>query len=298
MQRFKILLRHGIKSFKDSLSLNIASIFTIITVLFIYNTFVIMAGSSETFLTKMSGVESIRAYSKVTDEKTVEEVTKKIQEIKGVAKVQYLDAEASFKYLKEAAESITYIDKVPKELFPAFFEITLKSDFSDMDSAKLVTEKLQDIPQIETTGFGEKWIENFIKIRSGIRMFVIILTVLLTISVTFIIYNTIKLNLFRFKDDIKIYSLVGATSAFITTPYIISSFIEITISFVISAFSVHYLLMGMNIKLLEPVGLNLIILPDIFFYLKSFAFISIVSMLASYYSVQSFLGKVGSINEG
>jgi cell division transport system permease protein len=292
-----VALRNGIKLFRETLSLNLASVITVITVLFIYNVFVVIGSSSDAFLKEMTRVDSIRVYIKASNRNSVETLIQKVQELEGVDTIEYFSSQDAYNHLKESTVNINYLDKIPQELFPSFLEVKIKKDFQEVSYLRELERKIITFENVDIASYGEKWIKNFGDIRSAVRIFMILLTLLLTVSVGIIVFNTIRLSLFRYKEDIRIYNLVGATRTFIETPYVISSLIEISIAFILSSSLVYAFMLFLNLKLLAPVGLNFIILPPPFYYLKTYLFLVFISVVSSMVCVASFLNKVKSINE-
>ncbi|MGE4497151.1 MAG: cell division protein FtsX [Deferribacterales bacterium] len=295
--KISVVLRNGLRLFRETLSLNLASVVTVITVLFIYSMFVIIGSSSDSFLREITKTDSMRVYVKSSSKSSVDDLIRQIQEIEGVRSISYYSQEDAYSYLKDSAVNINYLDKIPAELFPAFIEIAIKDDFQDVSRLREMERRVMTLANVDVASYGEKWIQNFSDIRSAVRIFLVVLTVLLTASVGIIIFNTIRLSLFRYREDIKIYNLVGATRTFIEIPYIICSFVEITIAYFISSAFVYLFMLFMNVRLLAPVGLNFIVLPDVFYFLKTYIYLVVISAIASMISVASFLNKVKSINE-
>lgn len=295
--KISVVLRNGFRLFRETLSLNLASVITVITVLFIYSTFVIIGSSSDTFLKEITKTDSMRVYVKSSSKTSIETLLKQLEETDGVESLKYYSPDDAYNYLKGSTVNINYLDKIPAELFPAFIEISIKEDFQDVTRLREMERRVMALANVDVASYGEKWIQNFNDIRSAVKIFLVVLTLLLTVSVGIIIFNTIRLSLFRYREDIKIYNLVGATRTFIETPYMICSFVEISIAYAISSSFVYLFMLFLNVKLLAPVGLNFIVLPDIFYFIKTYIYLAVISAVASMISVSSFLNKVKSINE-
>lgn len=295
--KFSLMIRKGFRLFRETISLNLASVITIITVLFIYSMFAVMSKSADSFLREVARADSMRVYVKSASKADVEGLIKQLEMIEGAESLTYYSPEEAREYLRDSAANVNYIDKIPAELFPAFIEIKVRSGFQEADRLREMERRITELGNVDAASYGEKWIKSFGEIRSAMNIFLFLLTVLLTLSVGVIIFNTIRLSLFRYKDDIKIYNLVGATRAFIETPYVICSFVEITIAYVTASSFVYGFLAFLNVKLLTPVGLNFIVLPGILYYVQIYIYLVITSVVASMLSVASFLNKVKSINE-
>jgi cell division transport system permease protein len=297
MTKLSLILNKAFKLFREGISLNFASMITIITVLFIYSMFAVMSKSADSFLKEIARADSMRIYLKSTDKAKVDKLLTQIADLEGAESFTYLTPTEAREYLRDSATNINYVDKIPAELFPGFVEIKIKPSFQDADRLRDMERRVTELENVDAASYGEKWIKSFGEIRTAMKGFIFILTILLTVSIGVIIFNTIRLSLFRYKDDIKIYNLVGATRAFIELPYVICSFIEITLAYIVSSGLVYVFLTFLNNKLLAPVGLDFIILPDAFYYLKIYLYLVVTCIAGSMLSVASFMSKVKSINE-
>ena len=224
-------------------------------------------------------------------------IAEALSSMKAVSGVDIYSPEEAYEYLSRSTSNINYLEKIPKDFFPSFLEVHIDEEFRNPINVRRVEREIIKHPEVDVASYGEKWIEHFSKIRASLRLFMILLTGLLTASVSFIIFNTIRLSLFRYKSDIKIFSLVGATRSFIELPYLISSMIEITVSFLLSLGLVTSTMYILNDRLLRPVELNFLAMPDTDFFIKIYIYLLVVTIISGKISVTSFLKKVKSINE-
>jgi len=297
MNKLSMFISKGLALFKESLSFNIASILTLVTILFIYTTFIIIGNSTDNFLKSFTKVQTFRVYLTTDVKSEIDNVVKILQTTEGVDSAKYFSSEDAYNYLKENTANINYLEKIPSDFFPQFVEVTLKNSHKEMKHVRDIQTKIAGTPGVDVSSFGEDWISNFKSIRSAVKFFMFILTILLTLAVSFIIFNTIRLNLYRYKEDIQIYNLVGATKYFIEAPYLVASFIEIIISLMVSSVFAHLILAVLNYKLLKPVNLDIILMPGLWYYVKVFVFMTLISLFSCKLSVNLFLKQVKSINE-
>ncbi|MEF3255520.1 MAG: permease-like cell division protein FtsX [Deferribacterales bacterium] len=291
------LIKHGVLLFRKNIAINLTSIITIITALYIFFIFFILSYSVDNFFGKLVNVQNIRGYLKTEDRSKIDNFINNIKKLQIVKEVKYYTSDDAYKLLNESYMGENYLKLLPKEFFPSFIEITVKEKFRDINNIKMLENEMYKYDLFDVTSFGEKWLINFLSIKIGLKIFVFVLTFLLSISIGSVIYNTINLNLFKFKDEIKIYSLVGATRSFISVPYIFSSFIEVTISFLL-AFVLQFLTFKI-IKLffLDKLGIVFITEPSFWLVLNIYVVIIIITLLSSILSLFNFMDKMGAIGE-
>lgn len=299
LQKLLILINRGFLLFKSNMAINITSIVTIITALYIFFVFFVLSYSVDNFFGKLVNVQNIRGY--ITDSAPQDKINaliKRLSSLKSVAEVKFYKSKDSYEYLRKSYMSEKYLELLPEEFFPSFVEVTLKSNYQEIKFIKEIEGELMKSDIISTTSFGEKWLLNFLSIKVGLKIFVMILTALLSISIGSVIYNTINLKLFKFKEEIKIYSLVGATRSFIITPFVVASVIEMTVSFLI-AFILQYVTFYLiRHFFLDKLGVVFLQSPSTYVIFSIFFIMTFISIIASILSVFSFLDKnLGAIGE-
>lgn len=142
---------------------------------------------------------------------------------------------------KPYIKSVTFIskDEIKKELIeelggdpeeilgytPAsnYFDITLKSEYANIDSIKVVEKSLKGQKIVKSFLYSEDTIEminsNLSKVGTGL---LILAVILMFISFT-LIRNTIRLNIYAKRFLINTMQLVGATNGFIRKPFVIKA---------------------------------------------------------------------------
>ncbi len=291
------LINRSFLLFKRNLSLHLVSIITIATVLFIFNIFLIIGFSTNNLVTSIANIQTIRVYIDVADNKTINDLKEKILTLNTVEKVEYFSPEDTYKRLKNSQINSKYLKLIPKDLFPDFIEVTIKKEFRDLKYVKDIEAQLNGFENVTSASYGETWILNFISFRFGIQMFLTLLAILLGLAMCSIIYNTIKISLFQYKEEIQIYDLVGATRSFIIVPFIFTAFLEILIGFVFSTFLGIFILKSVNSFVLQSLDISFFVIPGFGVYFIYFLILVAVSILSGYFSINSFLNKMGTINE-
>lgn len=297
MTKFLFLIKRGFNFFSTNLSLNLASIFTTTTILFVFHIFFTMSVSLDSFFSELTNIQSIRLYLKTEDTKKIDEFMKKIQNLETIKEVEYYSPGETLKYLRNNTNNINYLNNIPAEFFPHFIEAKIKGEYRNLDNIRELEQTLNDYEIVDVASYGEKWIVNFTTLNYSMKFFIFMLTALLATALSTILYNTIKINLYRYIDEIKIYSLVGASRTFIIVPILISVIMEFTISYLVAtglSFGAFFLF---NEKLLHNIGIYFIQLPDVIMLLIIFAALLCVSVLAGLISVKTFLKNMGAINE-
>jgi cell division transport system permease protein len=297
MKKLIFLINKGFLLFKRNLAINLITIATIATIFFVYNILFILGYSSNKFLDNLSKIQTIRAFIKEGEEKAIKKIINDIAKLDAVKNVKYYNNVDTYNYMKNQFGSTKEIELIPKNLFPSFVEITLKNKYTDIEFIRQFQKNLEKYGTFTTTSYGEKWIINFLTIKFGIHLFIFIISLLISISVASIIYNTIKINLARHRMEVMVYSLVGATKAFIVIPYVVCTLFEVFVSFFLAYTTAFIIFYFLNIKVLETLSIKVLQFPPL--YLISIILIVslFIAAFSSLYSLGVFLNNAREYNE-
>ncbi|MDY6820226.1 MAG: permease-like cell division protein FtsX [Deferribacterota bacterium] len=298
MKKLIFLIKKGLFLFKRNVAINVVTITTITTILFIYNVLFILGYSSNNFLKRLSEVQTIRAFIKEGKEEEAKAIIKNLEKLDAVKNITYYSKDDTYRYMKKQFEGpANEIADMPKTLYPSFLEISLKDKYTDIDYVKEFQNILNKYDVFKATSYGEKWVLNFLTIKFGIHLFIFILSVLISISIASIIYNTIKINLAKRKMEVMVYNLVGATRSFIVVPYIVCTLLEIFIGFVVSYSSAYLIFYILDVEVLRSIGINILSFPPLSVVLCLLFVVLFIAIFSSSYSLGVFLDNVEEYNE-
>lgn len=290
------LLMRGIGRFFKDFKPNIISLVTLCTLIFVYHIFYALGDGASSFLSHVSEVQSVRAYLQTDASQNNTEISAKILKIKGVDKATYFSPADAKAYVAENAPNMGGMKSFAEEFFPAFIEIT-PTDRRDQKSLDLIVAETAKIQGIENVSYGKDIMMKFLNVGRGATTFIVIISILFTISTAFVLYNTVKLSLYKFREEIKLYSLVGATRSFISVPFIVSTILTGCFAFIAGSALFYFGLAFFNGKILLPAGINILTSPTLAYFVYFFVCVCLVSLFAASTSIKSFLSKVSSVND-
>lgn len=297
MRKLIFLISKGFVLFKRNIAINLITITTIATIFFVYNILFILGFSSNKFLENLAKIQTIRAFVSEGQEESVANIINEISKLDAVENIKFYSSADAFNYMKEQLGNSREIERIPRELFPSFIEITLKNEYTDVDYVKEFQNNLDKYGIFTTTSYGEKWVINFLTIKFGIHLFIFIISLLISLSVASIIYNTIKINLAKHKMEVMVYSLVGATKAFIVIPYVVCTLFEVFISFVVAYFTAFIIFYLLNSKILDTLSISILRFPPFHLVGSILAIALFIAAFSSLYSLGVFLNNAKEYNE-
>ncbi|MBF0505886.1 MAG: hypothetical protein HQL09_03525 [Nitrospirae bacterium] len=198
-------------------TLTVASSLLIITlaVFFLYNIELIANHLPERF--------SMMAY--LEDPLSREETRNIIDSLKKrpeVANVKYISRDDALIELKHTLkDSRSLLEGLDENPLTSSIEIKLRREFVTPSSTSRIAEEIRKIPGIDTIYYGERIAEAIHLLKQSVRNISIIIFLTISLGVVFVVYSTVKILFYRKNEEIEIIKLLGATSGFIRTPFLI-----------------------------------------------------------------------------
>lgn len=150
-----------------------------------------------------------------------------VQSLPGTAKVIFVgQAEAEKRLRSRLKGQESLLEGITPDVLPASLEISLDKKHRDTESVAAYVAKLKRIPGITEVQYGEEWVKRFNSFMNLFRLMGALLGGFLTVTVLFIVSNTIKLTIYARKDELELLGLVGATRFFIKAPFLIEGVLQ------------------------------------------------------------------------
>jgi cell division transport system permease protein len=160
---------------------------------------------------------------------------RRVQAIPGTSKVNFVSQQDAVNRLRsrlKGQESL--LEGITPEVLPASLEIALDCDHRDNASVQAYVRSLKNVQGIGEIQYGEEWVRRFNTFMNLFRLMGMLLGGFLTITVLFIVSNTIKLAIYARRDELELLGLVGATRFFIKAPFLIEGVLQGAVGAVLS----------------------------------------------------------------
>ncbi len=109
---------------------------------------------------------------------------------------------------------------------PASLEIRLVPERRNPEGLRMVVESIDGLPGIAGIASGQDWVEGYLRAVALVRGVGLGLGLILALATLLIIANTIRLAVFARRDELEILSLVGASRAFVSTPFLLEGLLQ------------------------------------------------------------------------
>lgn len=289
------LFMRGLLRFAVILRNNFLSFITLITVIFMYHIFWVAGTGTAGFLNHLSQASTIRVYLANNNDIIAEEVLKSIKILDNVSDAKYYSQKDAKAYAVANSPKTAGLQSFAEEFFPSFIEIVPQN--TESSTLDKIVDEANHISGVDEVSYGKEYMIKFQTISGGAWFFITVMSILFALSAVFVIYNTIKVSLYKFKDEIKLYSLVGATRPFISVPYLFGALFLSIFAYIISYAIFMLAFIPFNNNILIPSGINIYNIPSALYFVISSLVVCFIGIFASQASVVSFLKQVSSINE-
>jgi cell division transport system permease protein len=179
--------------------------------------------------------------------------------------------------------------------FPASLVIKVSPAYRSSEQVRELVQKLNALSETEEVLYSQDWIENLAVALRYLEVLGLGIGTVLAASLVTILANTIRLTLHARRDEIEIMKLIGATMAFIKTPFVLEGALLGGVGALCSLFLLRTLFGLAEAKLalrgtFWGIGRGLVFLPD----RVTVAFLLLGIMLGCLGSVVSLLQLRGA----
>jgi len=155
----------------------------------------------------------------------VEAIVSALKNIPEVKEVRYLSpADARAVVFGQSGGDPT-LKAVPQEAFPASIEIDVAPEVPESEVQSIVG-KLSALPAVEGVETYGTWTARLASVLQGGTMAAAALAAIVFGAVLAVVGSTMRLALTRRRAEVEVMRLVGASNAFVKTPYVLESTIQ------------------------------------------------------------------------
>lgn len=213
------LVKKGISSVWKNLLMSFASFSILMVSLLLVGCSVLLMVNVNTIMQNIEDTNEITIYLKenVTENQT-EHIRSVLEKNEDLTEVKYYSKEQALEDFRnnmaEYSELLDYLDENP---MPETFLVRVK----DLSRIRHVVNSINEIEGVEKTKAPYEFAGMLINIRNTFSLIAgAVLLALIVVSIV-IVSNTIRTSVFARRNEISIMRYVGATSAFIKTPFFV-----------------------------------------------------------------------------
>ncbi|MGQ9678780.1 MAG: cell division protein FtsX [bacterium] len=168
-------------------------------------------------------------YAFISDD-AIENLTileQRISSIAGVDKINFVSKEEAIEDLRrDLGADTTLLSAIGENPLPASIRIRLKRSDATVENVTAIEQKLLLLPGVTEVWSGKELLAQLNRALNTVFLLNIIIFAIVTISILFIVFQTVENSVNSRAHEIEIMELVGATRAAIHVPFLIQGILQ------------------------------------------------------------------------
>ncbi len=235
MRRASYKLRYFVRTaFRGMWSSPVTSGVSVITIgvtLVLVGAFALMVQNMEELLDQFGDDLLVTAYLETdVSEEARRDLENRVREVDGVESVEGISPdEALARFSDTVGSKSALLEGLDINPLPASLEISLTPERRSADGMEAVVGVIEGFPGVASISSGRDWVEGYLRAVALLRGIGTGLGAILALATLLIVANTIRLGIFARRDELEILSLVGASRAFVQTPFLMEGALQGTV---------------------------------------------------------------------
>ena len=218
MNSFIYTVKQGFTQIFRNRGMSLASIFSILAMLFILGIFFAILVNLNLFTEVVKqDYDQVEIFMEETSsQEQIDGAMSKLENFEGVDSVAYRTKEEALDIMKERwGESGYLLDSLGENPLPASILISVNS----IEDATAVSEYAGTLDGVEDIQYYQETVDKLTSVTNGLQIGALIVMAFLIVVCVVVVSNTIKLTVFARAREIRIMKYVGATNWFIRGPF-------------------------------------------------------------------------------
>ncbi len=154
----------------------------------------------------------------------VADLTRALEATGGVNRVRFVSSvEARREVVSDEGDKA--LAALPPSAFPASLEVGFSDEIEDAELAAIAV-KLRALPSVDTVETYQRWTERLSTLLGGGVTASACLALIVLCAVVSVVGSTMRLLLQRRSIEVQVLKLVGATNAFVRTPFVLEGAVQ------------------------------------------------------------------------
>ena len=279
------LIREGFRSIRKHGFMSFASIAIITACLIIMGSISLLSLNIDALIADLEQENEVVAFvdESIVDEAQAAALQSSILNVGNINSAEFVSRTSAMSTFMSKYDD-RLMEGIDESVFRHRFVIHL-TDISQMAQTKADLEAIDGIVKVNAH---IEYADRFVRVRNIVSVVSLILTVILAFVSFFIMSNTIKLTTYGRREEIAIMKMVGATNAFIRTPFVIEGLILGVLGGVfgfLAVWGIYSLLSGSLMDTLTGSFLTLVPFRTV-----------MVPLLCAYVGIGVLIGAFGGVN--
>ena len=288
-------LQSAFNSIKKNYLMTFASVFVLIACMLIIGSAYLCSANITAFVEKLGDENEIVAYiDEETDEEDLANLQEEVESVSEyITDVRFVtNDEALEEYRNQFGEEGAYLSWFYGDENPLRDEFRIRVDKNHLDEFGAISAEIYAIEGIANVSDSQDVVDMLLSLKKVLDVLSFWIMLILAIVSWFIVSNTIKLAMYSRRHEINIMKYVGATNAFIRTPFILEGVIigilaagiSFAMQWVVYVYLLQPLVSGLSFITTVPFSSMAIMIAVIFCGIGLF-----VGFVASAFSINKYL---------
>ena len=279
-------LQSAFKSIRKNYLMTFASIFVLMACMLIIGSAYLCSANIAAFMDSLGEKNEIVAYiGDEVEESRFSSLQQEIEDIEYVESVEFVTKEKALQeYREQFGEENSYLSLFYGEENPLRNEFRITVDEDHLEEFEGISFEISEMDEIANISDSQDVVNMLLSLKKVMDILGFWIMIILALVSWFIVSNTIKLAMHNRRHEINIMKYVGATNAFIRTPFVLEGII-IGISAAVVSFAMQWII---YVYLLQPLVADLS-------FITTVPFAELIPMITVYFGgIGLLVGIVGS----
>ena len=150
-----------------------------------------------------------------------------MEAMQAVTKIHFVSRQTALEELQKDLESSgVVLSNLGENPLPHALEIVLSSSLETLEQVEDFVAEAEKKPHVQEVVYGHRWVAGILPMFNALKMAALGVGSLFVITALFVTANTVRLAFCAKQEEIEIMRLVGATEAFVNTPFYMEGIIH------------------------------------------------------------------------
>lgn len=222
------VIKYGWSGFWRNIWVSTATVGIMILALSVVSILLILGNVTDTFVKELQGKVDVSVYfQKDSDEAKIKQLQYALEARQDIKDVEYISQDVALELFKDRHKDseilMASLEELAANPFQGSFNIKAQTA-SQFDAIVSFIENSANAEIIDKINYkeNEKIIGRLTAITSSIEKIGLFFTVGLAVIVILVTFNTVRLVIYNYRDEISVMKLVGASDWFIRGPFVVA----------------------------------------------------------------------------
>jgi len=206
---------------------SLVSVLTIALALFLGASFAVGVLSARRLLQGWGAEPSVTLYlDRSTSDDEAKALAGRIAQTERTESVRYVDRAQALQRLRtELGDLGSALDGLPENPLPPSVEV-IPAGSPGPNEVRALASRLGQLSHVVEVDYGREWLDRIEVLGRSMRNFGSGALALVLTAALLVVANTIRLAVYARRDEIEIMKLVGATNAYVRTPFLLEGMLQ------------------------------------------------------------------------